>query len=214
MAAPRKRTAPVPAEEVLDFETVANEVVEVAVPEAEQIGDAPEPAETPEQKRIRELTEELERAEERERTNPTADDGRPLPESQLTEEQRQIRELEHRLALKKGKSDGGPTGYEVPTSGDTIHIHFVKDGFTAQGEVWFRGQEVVFDRQGVAYKQTQDRNGNSWVDLAGDAGAQYDRYGDEYFRPGPFRGRKDEQFNDDIAKADARRGLAAPVISA
>jgi hypothetical protein len=194
MATPRKtpvKSETLDVEQLLASEDIAEEATE----------------ETPEQRRIRELEQELSLEDERQLTNPTKN-GRPLPEAALTEEQKKIRELEDRLARKKGRNDG-PAAFEEAEDG--ILIHFVRDGFAALGQIWYRGQEIMFDPEGDAYEATKDRRGNSWVELAGDVAAQYSRWGDEFFRAGPFIPRPHENFDDEVAAEDKRRGRAAPI---
>lgn len=205
---PAVQESKAPIDELIEFEAEASETVPTIEDIIEEVEEAP--AETAAQKRIRELQAQIAAAEERDATNPTDENGRPLRVEQLTEEQRTIRELEDKLAKKSAAALS--VGYEQASSGETVHINFVKDGFTAAGQVWYRGQEIVYDLNGEAYALTKDKFGNSWVDLANDTAGQYARYGDEYFRPGPFIPRRGEVFNDAIAQEDARRGKAAPVI--
>lgn len=47
---------------------------------------------------------------------------------------------------------------------NTILIHFVRDGATAFGSVWYAGQEVEIERDSEAFRATIDRSGNSWLD--------------------------------------------------
>lgn len=163
--------------------------------------------ETPEQKRIAELEALLAAAEERERTNPHRN-GRPVPEAQLTPEQKRIRDLEDRLAHKNANFDPEP---ELVSTEDGIHFHVIKDGFNAFGQIWYRGQELLVNPNGEIAEGTRDRLGNSWLDLIDDPSGQMDQFGDHYLRRGPFKGRKGEVFNDEIAQLDKRRGLAIPV---
>lgn len=190
------RKTPVEKTETLDVE----ELLSTVPAETEDV-------ETPEQRRIRELEQELSLEDERQRTNPTKN-GRPLPEALLSEEQKKIRDLEDRLARKRAASDG-PAEYEDAEDG--ILIHFVRDGFAALGQVWYRGQEILFDPNGAAYEATKDRKGNSWVELADDVRSQYARWGDEYFRLGEFIPRPGEVFDDAVSVEDKRRGRAAPI---
>lgn len=112
----------------------------------------------------------------------------PTNESSLTPEQRRIRDLENKLALEMGKKD--PTQeYEVAdANGDVIVVHFVADGFTALGHVWFRGQELEFTVGSSAYNDTCDRNGWSWLSLRDDPSTQESRYGEVKFRSGEWKG--------------------------
>lgn len=173
------------------------------------------PVETAAAKRIRELKAALEA---------------PAPvyeaeeEEELTEEDREIRELEDRLARKTAAElESAPDTYSRPAKGESIVIHFTTHGFTAQGQIWQRGQELEFEVGGEAYKQTLDRNGKSWLDVADDPSAQYERWGQEYFRPGPWRGRpladvtgltsaEDIAAVKSSAEAERKRNRAAPIV--
>jgi hypothetical protein len=195
MAAAPRKTPPAakPAAEVPTIEDLVTEAETEAV------------SETPEQARIRELQAAL-LAEDEKKHDEDGMVVRPAPA--LTPEEKMIRDLEDQLAKKKAANI--TTAFEE-ASGDYVHIHFIRDGFTACGEVWYRGQEIKFDKAGEAYANTLDRNGDSWLDLADNTGGQYARWGEEYFRSGPFIGRKGEVFDDAIAQADKRRGTAAPI---
>ena len=137
-----------------------------------------------------------------------------------------IRELQEQLAVQNAKNlDEAPTTFEEKKGNEkTILIHFIINGFTAQGVGWQRGQEIEFVVGGQAYEQTKDRKGNTWLDLRNDPAAQIRRYGAEYFREGPFRGLQIGDTTgltdpDDIAavqeaaKLEAKRNRAAPLMS-
>lgn len=136
-----------------------------------------------------------------------------VPTTGLTPKQREIQELEDQLAKRNATiAEMAPVQYATPTgSGETILVHVVQDGFIALGEVWFRGQEMEFEVGSQAYLQTFDLTGKSWLDLAGDLQAQYKRWGKQYLGVGPFIGRPDEKFDDEVAQADSRRGRAVPL---
>lgn len=182
-------------------------------PEVEDPAPAPvaaAPVETEDQKRIRELKEALAAP------MPKFEDDEPdvpAPPKELTEEQKLIKELEDQLAKRNATIlESAPQQYVQAKSGDTILIHFLEDGFTALGTTWYRGQELEFEVGGQAYEQTKDRFGKTWLDLAGDVQAQYDRWGKQYMGIGKFIPRPNEKFEDEVAKADARRGRAVPLI--
>ncbi len=154
---------------------------------------------------------------------PDVDPVPPAPDSSLTPEQRRIRELENQLAVERGGKDPAES-FAFAEGEDTILIHFVEDGLTALGRVWFRGQEIEFERDGRAYQDTCDRFGRSWLAL--DESAQIDRFGKVMFRKGPWPGKTyqaaaAEQFSgarpseDELQAADqaeARRRRAAPLL--
>ena len=172
-----------------------------------------QPKETKEQRRIRELEAELAKPEvrpEEEGGPKVVKSRRTKPESELSPEEKRIRELEDQLAKRRAKEieDQPETLEQSEAGGEGILIHFVEDGFTAQGRIWYRGQELEFDKEGRAYDQTKDRNGDSWLDLSEDE--QIDRYGKVYFKPGPWRGKDYDESN--AQQAERRRNRAAPVV--
>lgn len=150
------------------------------------------------------LRAELARA----RTRPTDESGRPLSETQLSPQQREIRVLDDAVAKKRATDlDSAPEQFEA-ADGDSILIHFIEDGFTTQGRIWYRGQEVEFALDGAAYEQTKNRYGQSWLDLSEDD--QLDMYGKIYFRRGPWRGKTYDE--EQAAAAERKRNRAAPVV--
>jgi len=120
-------------------------------------------------------------------TAPRSGQERPAPYEDLTPDQRRIRDLEDQLAKALGSKDP-QLKYEKAKSGEKILIHFLHDGFTAFGTVWFRGQEIELEMGGDAYRQTQNRQGVSWLSFRDDAAMQYKLYGREMFRSGPWPG--------------------------
>lgn len=165
--------------------------------------------------------------------------ARPAPESQLTPEQLRIRELENQLALERGKKEP-EVELDMPANpGDAsnIVIHFLEDGFTALGHTWMRGQELEFEPESQAYRDTCDRHGRSWLELRHNEFAQVDRWGAIMFRNGPWPGKPwtavaEESFEpvrtsdgqlvrgpsveelEAAAAAEAKRGRAAPRLPA
>lgn len=192
----------------------APEPVKVPVKRQQKTAVVAAPVETAAAQRIRELKAALDK---------------PAPvyvaeEEELTAEDIEIRELEDRLARKTAaEQEAAPEQFARPAKGEAILVHFVAHGFTAQGQIWQRGQEVEFEVGGEAFKQTLDRNGKSWLDVADDAEEQYRRWGQEFFRPGPWKGRpfadvtgltKAEDIADAFAAAAAerKRNRAAPIV--
>ncbi len=115
----------------------------------------------------------------------------PVPVAELTPEQVMIRELRNQLALERGKKDVEQELDPVaqPGSADNIVIHFLEDGFSALGEVWYRGQEIEFEVGSKSYRDTFNRLGQSWLDLRLNEFAQVERWGRIMFRPGPWPGK-------------------------
>ncbi len=140
---------------------------------------------------------------------PSLDVERPIPESELTPDQRKIRQLEDQLAkVETRKFDASKEELEDFDGEDTILIHVLKDGFTALDRVWYRGQEIEFEKGGRAYEQTKDRNGLSWLTF--DDTEQMQRWGDVSFRRGPWPG---ANWSETAAsEAERKRARRAPVI--
>jgi len=161
-----------------------------------------------------------------------------VPETQLTPDQRRIRDLEDRLAKEMGRKDP-EIEFEPPVEGtENIRIHFVSNGFTALGQVWYVGQELEFTPGSQAYQDTCDRYGRSWLELRDDPAGQEAKYGAVKFRSGAWPGlsleegvrtakyqklapmkpgQKFEPSDDEVrqaAAAEARRRRAAPRIPA
>jgi hypothetical protein len=162
----------------------------------------------------------------------------PTPDVELTAEQLRIKDLENLLAQERGRKDPEPELVEVVQPGreGNILIHFLEDGFSALGQVWYRGQELEFEAGSPAYRDTCDRRGWSWLELRHDEFAQVERYGKVMFRSGPWPGKSYEdavkaQFETvrgadgspvpapnaaelrQAAEAEARRRRAAPRLS-
>lgn len=133
---------------------------------------------------------------------------------ELTPEQREIKILRDRLAVSEGRKDVDPEPDELITQGstDNIVIHFLEDGMTALGKVWYRGDELEFAPDSQAYKDTFDRRGKSWLDLRHDEFAQADRWGRIMFRNGPWPGKtyKDGQYEPMRSDRDSTKSLRPP----
>jgi hypothetical protein len=117
---------------------------------------------------------------------------KPVPDSHLTADQRRIKDLQDMLARERGKRDPEVELAALPSpdaEDGTILIHFLTDGFSALGQVWYRGQEIEFVPGSAAYRDTCDRTGRSWLELRDDDFAQVERWGEVKFRSGPWPGK-------------------------
>lgn len=138
---------------------------------------------------------EVEDEEDAELARLQAELDKPAPvyeTEKLTPKQRQIQELRDKLAQRQAEEIAAAApAYEQSTdpNAEKILIHVLEDGITLQGEVWYRGQEIEFTVGSKAHQQTFNRHGKSWLDMASDEEAQYNRWGKLYFREGPWRGR-------------------------
>jgi hypothetical protein len=104
--------------------------------------------------------------------------------------------------------DQSPFSNESEDS-STILIHVLVDGFTANGTVWYRGQEIEFTPNTPAYEATVNRYGESWLDF--DARKQMRRWKNVMFAHGPWPGADYE--DEKAAEAERKRARAAPELS-
>lgn len=97
---------------------------------------------------------------------------------------------------------------EKTADGTEILIHVREDGFTANGRVWYRGQELLFVVGDEAYKDTQDRHGRSWLSLTDND--QMRIYGQVMFGFGPWPGATYD--NTKALEAERMRDRTPPTI--
>jgi hypothetical protein len=108
---------------------------------------------------------------------------RPRPAAMLTPEERAAREREHAEAVAAAaRFEQAPARY-VPSDGEAILIHFIADGLTAFGQVWYRGQELQI---GPDHPRWAEALG--WITL--DRFGQVERWGEQKFDFGPWPGRR------------------------
>lgn len=161
------------------------------------LNDTGTPPETPAQIRIRELEAQLAEMAE--------------AAAKVVEKTPEQKTAEHRAAVAATAAVfAAPEAFEQVADGDdVITLHILDSGFTFGDRVWNYGQTVQFKRDGRAYKDTIDRNGDTWLsDLSPQA--QIKRFGKIKVGLGPWPG---PEFTDELAKQDARRGTAAPIIN-
>ena len=111
--------------------------------------------------------------------------AQPRPAAELSDAERAERDRQHMEALAAARQlDNAPVTYApAPAQGEAVLIHFIEDGLTAFGAVWYRGQEMEI---GPGHPRWDRARG--WVLL--DRTGQIDRWGKQYFAPGPWPGRK------------------------
>jgi hypothetical protein len=108
---------------------------------------------------------------------------RPKPEAELTDEERELREQQHQAALAEAaRFEAQPAQYAPDPSGGVL-IHFIEDGLTAFGQVWYRGQELQI---GPDHPRWQEALG--WITL--NRMQQIERWGAQKFDFGPWPGRR------------------------
>jgi hypothetical protein len=111
------------------------------------------------------------------------DAARPKPAGQLTEQERTERDRQHAEALAAARQFEAQQPVYVPPEGETVLIHFIEDGLTFAGQVWYRGQEIELGPSHPRWEQAR-----GWILL--DRNGQIERYGKQYFAPGPWPGRR------------------------
>lgn len=97
----------------------------------------------------------------------------------------------------------------VPSDGSAFLIHVLEDGFTANGQVWYRGQEIEYVVGEPAFEDTKGRNGQTW--LVWDDQMQMRRWGQIMFRRGPWPG---SAYEDPRAAAAERKRTRKPPVLA
>jgi hypothetical protein len=158
----------------------------------------------------------------------TMEDARPVPTSQLSPEDRAERDRQHLEAVGlAARFEQAPDTFQpyTPKPGESVVIHFVADGLTAFGKVWYRGEELEI---GPDHPRWDECRG--WILM--DKWAQMERYGEQKFDQGPWPGQRGfagvqfEQLNtmdkkgkfagptpEELARAEQdrlRRGRAVP----
>lgn len=86
----------------------------------------------------------------------------------------------------------------------THQIHFVEDGLTALGRMFYRGEELTITEGTKEWEQTLNKHGESWVLLKSDYVAQIKKWGKEMFKPGPWPFEKHTAMTED----DYQRALS------
>jgi hypothetical protein len=155
---------------------------------------------------------------------------RPKATAELTPAERAERERQHAEAVAAAaRFESAPVQF-VPAEGEAVLIHFVANGLTAFGQVWYTGQELSI---GPGHPRWTEALG--WITL--NRWQQIERWGEQKFDFGPWPGRpsyteaygsfeqlfgRDAQGNKvpvsgpteeqlrDADAAEARRGRAVP----
>jgi len=108
---------------------------------------------------------------------------RPRPAAELTPAERADRDRQHAEALAAAAAFEQAQPEYVPPAGEAVLIHFVTDGLTAFGQVWYRGQELAI---GPDHPRWTEALG--WITLS--RWQQIERWGEQKFDFGPWPGRR------------------------
>ena len=109
--------------------------------------------------------------------------ARPRPAGELSDAERAERDRQHAAALAAASRFEQAVQEYVPPAGESVLIHFVADGLTAFGQVWYRGQELEI---GPAHPRWPEARG--WITLS--RFQQVERWGEQKFDFGPWPGRR------------------------
>lgn len=146
-------------------------------------------------------------------------DDPPEPVEELTPEQQEIARLKVELAALKEKQQAAPAVKESDDppveaidlgANDNILIHFLEDGLTALGKVWYRGEELEVKPGSRAHQDTFNRNGESWLDLRHNDFAQVERFSKVMFRPGPWPGKSYADGTWETLRSEKGEGFVPP----
>lgn len=124
---------------------------------------------------------------------------------QKMEEERRAAELERAAA-----SDAKPiSGFQIsgrPDAEGAVTIHFVEDGFTVLGKVWYRGEELSIVPGSQQWEQCPEYRGKMFALL--DEFDQEEIWGRRFFRQGPWRGKRLTEIDDPELNDEERAALA------
>jgi hypothetical protein len=108
-----------------------------------------------------------------------------LPAGALDAEAKARRDQQHMEALAANariEQEIPDFTQQADPSLQQVHIHFVSDGFTWAGQVWYAGQEIR-----IGPEHPRWLSALAWIRLS--KMEQYQRYGKVFFDFGPFPGR-------------------------
>jgi hypothetical protein len=108
---------------------------------------------------------------------------RPRPAAELTPAEKADRERQHAEAVAAAAQFEQAPQQFVPAEGEAVLIHFVADGLTVFGQVWYRGQELSI---GPDHPRWAEARG--WITLS--RFQQAERWGEQKFDFGPWPGRR------------------------
>jgi hypothetical protein len=107
------------------------------------------------------------------------------PAHSLDAESKALRDQQHIEALAANarvEQEIADFSVQHDPSRQKVHIHFMVDGFTWAGQVWYAGQEVE-----IGPEHPRWASALPWIRLT--KAEQFQRYGKVFFDAGPFPGR-------------------------
>lgn len=133
-------------------------------------------------------------------------------ERQRTEIEAQVRaevERERAEAERSALDDKPITGFDIsdsPATEGSVTIHFVEDGFTVLGKVWYRGEELTLVPGSDQWEQAPDYRDKKFALL--NEFEQEEIWGRRFFRNGPWRGKSLTEIDDPELTEEDRAVLA------
>jgi hypothetical protein len=109
--------------------------------------------------------------------------SRPKPAAELTPAERAERERQHAAAVAAAAKFEQSQPQYAATEGEAVLIHFVADGLTAFGQIWFRGQELEIGPGHPRWAEAR-----RWITMT--RMEQVEKWGEQKFDAGPWPGRK------------------------
>lgn len=82
-----------------------------------------------------------------------------------------------------------------PSAEGAVTIHFLEDGFTKFGRVWFRGEHLTLNPNTEQWKEAEDPQTGKVFALMGED-EQIERWGRRLFRQGLWKGMRWDQIDD------------------
>ncbi len=163
---------------------------------------------------IRAEVEAQVRAEAETRARVEAEQTRMVPEEPVSREQIEAEVREQIEAEQRAVEEARELANEVkPLSGSDIDgdpsqpgavtVHFVEDGFTLLGKVWYRGEELTINPNTPQWDAAL-LNGGPRLVIQQDEFEQEEKYHARYFRPGPWRGKGFDLESEELTDAERR----------
>lgn len=92
-----------------------------------------------------------------------------------------------------------------PSANGALTVHFIEDGFTALGKVWYRGEELTIVPGTKEYDEAPRRFGKVFAEM--DEFEQEEVWGRRIFRSGPWRGKRLTEIEDPDMTENERAAL-------
>jgi hypothetical protein len=109
--------------------------------------------------------------------------ARPRPTAELSDAERAERDRQHAAAMAAAAKFEQVEPSFVASEGEAVLIHFIADGLTAFGQIWFIGQELEIGPDHPRWAEAR-----RWITMS--RFEQIERWGEQKFDFGPWPGRR------------------------